>query len=62
MQIHTLHILKKQGFITKRIMVYWLVMNIYTCFNENTVATRFGIQPPDIVDYLRDDLPPYEEL
>ena len=58
-QLHTLQIFKKNGFIAKRILVYWLVLNIYTCFNENTVATRFECQPPDIIDYLRNDVPPY---
>ena len=59
-QLHTLQILRKDGFITKRVLVYWLVLNIYTCFNENTVATRFECQPPDITDYLRNDVPPYK--
>ncbi len=57
---YVLKILNKRGFIVKRILVYWIVLNCYTCLNENTVSTMFDLQPPDIIDYLRIDIPPSE--
>ena len=51
-QIHTLRILRRNNRLHKRIMVYWLVTNIYTCFNGNTTSVRFNLRPPSVAEYL----------
>ena len=52
MQIHTLKLYRENSRLSKRIMVYWLITNIYTCFNGNTTSFRFNLKPPTIVEYL----------
>lgn len=42
-QTYKLKILEKNGYILKRVIVYWFMTNVYTYQNESKVTIRFGI-------------------
>ena len=43
--------------MVKRILTLFFLMNVYTCFNGNTVATRLDMAPPTLDEYLEGDFP-----
>ena len=40
--VHKLKLYNQKSILIRRVIVYWFITNCYTCFNGNTVATRFN--------------------
>ena len=53
-------IFQNRGGIVKRLMSYWFMLNIHTCFNGNTVSSGMDMRPPSIDEYLDGAIPEYE--
>ena len=59
-QTSTIKLFNNGSNVVKKLIVYWLITNCYTCLNENTVTTRFGLPPPSLEEYLGQDVEPFD--
>lgn len=48
------------GLMVKRIIDLFFLMNVYTCFNGNTVSTRLDMSPPTLDEYLGGNIPLFD--
>ena len=56
------HKIKYKDQFKKRLVVAHFLTNCYTCFRGNTVATSFGLEKPNIEDYLEGPHIYHEEM